>query len=110
MRGSISTVNGSIGIVGSEVGRSVETVNGDLTVGADSHVKGGIKVEKMNGHFGKWFGKPKIPRIVIGPNAIVDGPLVFEREVKLYLHTSARTGHIQGATPIRYDGSTPPRD
>lgn len=110
VRGSISTVNGSIGIVGSEIGHDIETVNGDITVGADSRVKGAVKVEKPQGNFGNWFGKQKIPRIVIGPNAVVEGPLVFEREVKLYIHATARTGSIKGATAIRYDGSAPPRD
>ena len=39
---------------------------------------------------------------------VVDGPLVFEREVVLYVHASARTGAITGATAIRYDGASPP--
>ena len=55
--------------------------------------KGGIKVEKPST---SWLpihiGKHKPPRIVIGPNAVVDGPLVFEREVKLYVHATARIG------------------
>ena len=48
--------------------------------------------------------------VVIGPNAVVDGPLVFEREVKLYVHGSARTGKITGASAIRFDTPTPPKD
>ena len=76
------------------------------------HVKGGIKVEKPGT---SWipihFGKHTPPRIIIGPNAVVDGPLVFEREVKLYVHASARTGAITGATAIRFDGAhAPPQD
>lgn len=110
VRGGISTVNGGIGIVGTDVGGRIETVNGDISVGADSHVKGGIKVEKQHGNLGGWFGKPKIPRIVIGPNAVVEGPLVFEREVKLYVHASARIGSVSGATAVRYAGATPPKE
>lgn len=110
VRGDISTVNGGIGIVGTAVGGRIETVNGDISVGADSRVTGGIKVEKQHGSFGGWFGKPKIPRIVIGPNAVVEGPLVFEREVKLYVHASARIGELRGATAVRYDGATPPKE
>ena len=106
----ISTVNGAIGLVGTGVEGGIETVNGDITVGADSHVKGGIKVEKPTGNFGINFGKQKIPRIVVGPNAVVDGPLVFEREVKLYVHASARIGSVSGASAQRYDGATPPKD
>ena len=40
--------------------------------------------------------------------AIVDGPLVFERKVELYVHSSAKTGPVTGATPVRFDGATPP--
>jgi hypothetical protein len=47
---------------------------------------------------------------VIGPNARVDGALVFKRDVKLYVHASAKTGPISGATAVRYEGARPPRD
>ncbi len=107
----IATVNGAIGIVGTDLGGGIETVNGDITVGMGSHVKGGIKVEKPNNKWsGMRIGKQKIPRIVVGPNAVVDGPLVFEREVKLYVHTSARIGSLRGATAVNFDGPTPPKD
>lgn len=108
--GDVSTVNGAIGLVGTAVEGGIETVNGDVTVGADSRVARGIRVEKPKGNFGLNFGKHKIPRVVIGPNAVVDGPLVFEREVKLYVHASARIGSVSGATAVRYDGATPPKD
>ncbi|RZA15516.1 MAG: hypothetical protein EOP93_16770 [Lysobacteraceae bacterium] len=110
VRGKVTTVNGAIGLVDNDVGGGIETVNGDVTVGVGSHVKGGILVDKPNGNFGIRFGKQKIPRIVIGPNAVVDGPLVFKREVTLYVHASARTGQVTGATAIRYGGASPPRD
>ncbi|WP_287598229.1 hypothetical protein [Thermomonas sp.] len=108
--GDVSTVNGAIGLVGTAVEGRIETVNGDVTVGADSRVARGIRIEKPKGNFGLNFGKHKIPRVVIGPNAVVDGPLVFEREVKLYVHASARIGSVSGATAVRYDGATPPKD
>ena len=107
----IETVNGAIGMVETDLGGGIETVNGDITVGVGSHVKGGIHVEKPNkGWSGFRMGKQKVPRIVIGPNAVVEGPLVFDREVKLYVHASARIGSLTGATPIRFDGNAPPRD
>lgn len=108
VRGGISTVNGGIGIVGTSVEGRIDTVNGDITVGADSSVKGGIKVEKNQGGLFSILSRQKIPRIIIGPNAVVEGPLVFEREVKLFVHTSARIGSVSGATAQRYEGSTPP--
>ena len=73
-------------------------------------MRGGIKVEKPGTSWLPRLGKPKVPRIVIGPGAVVDGPLVFEREVTLHVHASARTGPIRGATARRYDTPTAPRD
>ena len=105
--GNIETVNGSIGLVGAQLGGDIETVNGDITVGIDSVVKGGIKVNRPS--FGISLTAPRKPRIVIGPNAVVEGPLVFEREVVLLVHDSARIGPVTGATPQRFDSETAPR-
>jgi len=107
----VTTVNGAIGLVGTDLAGGIDTVNGDITVGIGSHVHGGIKVEKPGT---SWMpihiGKHTPPRIIIGPNAIVDGPLVFEREVKLYVHSSARIGSVTGATAVRFSGAQPPQD
>jgi DUF4097 and DUF4098 domain-containing protein YvlB len=108
--GDVGTVNGGIGLVDTDVDGGISTVSGDVTVGVGSHVKGGLKVEKPNNNWSIHFGKPRIQLIVIGPNAVVEGPLVFEREVKLYVHASARTGTITGATAIRFDGAHAPQD
>lgn len=107
----VTTVNGAIGLVGTDLAGGIDTVNGDITVGVGSHVHGGIKVEKPGT---SWMpihiGKRTPPRIIIGPNAIVDGPMVFEREVKLYVHASARIGSVTGATAVRFSGAQPPQD
>ncbi len=109
VRDGVSNVNGAIGVVGTEIGGDIETVSGDITVGADSHVKGRIHVEKPNrGGFNWNLRKQDPPRIVVGPNAVVDGPLVFDREVVLYVHSSARIGQVTGATAQRYSTATPP--
>ena len=105
--GNIETVNGSIGLVAAQLGGDIETVNGDITVGIDSVVKGGIKVNRPS--FGISLTAPRKPRVVIGPNAVVEGPLVFEREVVLLVHDSARIGPVTGATPQRFDSETAPR-
>lgn len=108
---NIETVNGSIGLVAASVGGDVSTVNGDVTVGIGSHVRGGLTVHKPGNN---WLpisiGKRRIPRIVIGPQARVDGPLRFEREVRLYVHDSARIGPVSGATAVRYSSNRAPRD
>ena len=105
----VETVNGAIGLVDTDLGGGIETVNGDITVGVGSHVKGGIHVDKPSQ---QWFsmGKRRPPRIIVGPDARVDGAMVFEREVKLYVHRSAKIGTVTGATPVRFDGATPPQD
>ena len=104
--GDLETVNGAIGLVDTEVAGGIETVNGDLTVGVGSHVRGGIHYEKPGQ---QWISfNRRDPRVIIGPNARVDGPLVFERDVKLYVHESAQIGTVTGASAIRYQGDHAP--
>ena len=106
--GNIETVNGSIGLVATQVGGDVQTVRGNITVGIDSHVAGGLRVEKSTGFFNN--DKKNPPRIVIGPNAVVQGPLVFERPVTLYVHKTAKIGPVTGATAQSFDGDTAPKE
>ena len=107
--GDIETVNGSVFVdSGGTVGGNIETVNGDITVGIGSHVRGGITVERPQ----SWFqSAPKRrPRVVIGPDAEVSGPMEFRREVSLYVHRTARIGQVTGAEPVRFETETAPQD
>lgn len=104
--GGIETVNGAIGLVGTDIARGLRTVNGDITVGVGSHVHGGIHVEKQKMQLISI--QRRDPRIVIGPNAQVDGALVFERPVTLWVHDSAKIGAVTGATVRRFSGAMPP--
>lgn len=106
--GGVETVNGSIGLVETELGKGIETVNGDITVGVLSHVHGGIEVTKPNFSFS--FKPARKPRVVIGPDAVVDGPLEFEREVSLYVHRTAKIGAVTGATARSFDSDVAPKD
>lgn len=108
VKGGVETVNGAIGLVGTHLGGDIATVRGNVTVGIDSHVAGGLRVEKSSGMFNLESKKPQ--RIIIGPNAVVEGPLVFEREVTLYVHRTAKTGKITGATATPYATDTAPQD
>lgn len=108
--GDVSTVSGGIGLVGTEVTGSVETVSGDITVGVGSHVHGDVRVRKSSGTSWIRFGTSRTPRIVIGPDAVVGGTLEFDHEVKLYVHETATTGAINGATPIPFSTRRAPRD
>ncbi len=110
----IHTVNGAIGLVASEVAGDVTTYAGDITIGIGSHVRGNLLVRKPNNGGGirivNLQVKPQPPRIVIGPDARVDGSLTFEHPVKLYVHRSARIGKVSGATPVMFDTPRPPAD
>ena len=106
--GEVSTVNGGITVQQTEVGGQVHTVNGDITIGAQSVVHGGILVEKSHG-FGIHWGKESKPRIVIGPNAVVEGELRFEHAVDLFVHPTAKIGKVTGATVQTYTDKLPPR-
>lgn len=106
--GDVETVNGAIGLVQTHVGGSVRTVNGDVTVGVGSVVRGGLTISRSSG----WFPTTpqRKPRVVIGPRAVVEGPLRFEREVRLYVHRTARIGEVTGAEPVVFDSDSAPAD
>ena len=105
--GKVSNVNGSIALDAAHVGGGIETTSGDINVGANSRVEGGILVNKDNSWF--HFGISRDPRIVIGPHAVVQGDLVFRRDVQLYVSNSATVGKIEGAKPISFSGEKPPQ-
>jgi hypothetical protein len=102
--GAAGNVNGSIVLTGAHVGGGLRTTSGDIDIADSSHVEGGILVEKSSG----WFNwNPRKPRIVIGPNSVVQGDLRFERDVELYVSDKATTGPIIGAKAIRFSGDKP---
>ena len=107
--GDVETVNGAIGLVDTDVGGGIETVNGDVTVGAGSHVAAASTYEKPN-KLVHQFGKPRMPRIVIGPNARGRRPAgVRARGRALYVHATRqdRPGHRRHRRS-RFDTPTPP--
>jgi DUF4097 and DUF4098 domain-containing protein YvlB len=104
--GKLENVNGRFELQGAHVAGGLHTVTGDIEVGADSRIEGGITVERVKG-FNISFAK-NVPRIVIGPGSTVQGLMKFEREVKLYVSDSAKIGEVIGATPITFSGDTPP--
>lgn len=100
--GGIDTVNGSIVMTQTRVQGEISTVGGDIDTGRSSWI-GSITVEESQGWQG---GHSRRPRIVIGPATVV-GPLRFEHAVDLYVHESADTGTIHGATARIYSGDSP---
>lgn len=108
--GQLSTVNGQIRLDAAHAGGGIETVSGNIDIGARSRVEGGIWVKDScsAGLLGWLFGSHcKSSDVVIGPDAIVQGTLRFEHEVKLYVSTRARIGPVEGAKPIVYPGEHP---
>ncbi|HEY6620244.1 MAG TPA: hypothetical protein VIY68_11895 [Steroidobacteraceae bacterium] len=102
--GSLTNVNGKIDLNSAHVGGGIKSVNGDMNILGTSHVEGGILVEKPSGML---FNR-RDPVIVIGPGAVVQGDLRFERQVKLYVSDKATIGAVTGATPIAFSGDNPP--
>lgn len=104
--GKTGTVNGGINLDAAHVGGGISTVSGDITVGANSRVEGGILVDKPGG----WFSfntNSRLPHVVIGPHAVVQGTLEFRREVVLQVSDTAQIGPVKGATPVKFSGDVP---
>ncbi|MDE2085221.1 MAG: hypothetical protein KGI64_10200 [Xanthomonadaceae bacterium] len=105
--GKVSNVNGSIALDAAHVGGGIETTSGDIDIGANSRVEGGVLVNADRSWF--HFGVGHDPFIIIGPHAVVKGDLVFKRVVRLYVSDSATVGKIEGAKPIPFSGDKPPQ-
>jgi DUF4097 and DUF4098 domain-containing protein YvlB len=103
--GAVTNVTGSIDLTNAHVGGGIKTANGNINILGQSRVQGGILVEAATVAASDGGGTP---RIVIGPNADVEGPLRFERPVKLFVSDQASIGPVTGATPIRFSGDAPP--
>jgi DUF4097 and DUF4098 domain-containing protein YvlB len=105
IRGDVENVNGRIEIDATRVQGHLQTTSGDITVGPNSRVGGGILVKKPSM---SWFNRNnRIPKIVIAENAVVNGTLQFDREVDLYVSDSAKIGKVEGASVRRFKGSKP---
>lgn len=103
IEGQLSSVNGHIEMIGARAGLLV-TNNSSITLDQGSVIDGELRVRKSQG-INLGGGSP--PRVVIGRDVEVAGPLTFEREVDLYVHESARVGEISGAEPTVYSGESP---
>jgi DUF4097 and DUF4098 domain-containing protein YvlB len=106
--GHLSNVNGAIILAGATVNGGISTVNGNIEIGANSHVRGGIVVHKPSTGFFHWWSDSDKPRVVVGPGAVVEGAMKFERAVRLYVSDTATIGTVTGATPIKFTGDQPP--
>lgn len=103
--GELRNVNGHVTLTGAHVAGGIRTVGGDIDIEGPSRVEGGIHVEKSGG----WISfETHKPRIVIGPGAVVQGELRFDRDVQLYISDKATVGPITGASAVKFSGDRPP--
>jgi hypothetical protein len=108
--GSLTNVNGHIALEAAHVGGGINTVGGDIDIGRNSLVAGGISVDQESHKF-LWFfhwNSSGVPRVVIGPGASVQGELRFKRPIRLFISDSATVGPISGATAVTFAGESPP--
>lgn len=107
---NVGNVNGEIDLTGAEIGGDLSTVSGDIDLEDRSVVKGDLIVEEPGG----WsWGKEKSrkPRIVIGPGSSVEGTIVLERTVDLFISETAEVGGVSGVMSmddaVRFSGDRP---
>ncbi len=103
--GRLANVSGDIELAAAHVAGGIATVAGNISVMGASRVEGGIRIEKPSSSL---IQIGTTPRIVIGPGATVQGELRFEREVHLYVSDHATIGTVSGATPVPFQGDSPP--
>jgi hypothetical protein len=106
--GRLANVNGTIILADATVGGGITTVNGNIDIGANSHVQGGIIVHKPSTGFFHWWSDSDKPRVVVGPGAVIEGTMKFDRAVRLYVSDTATIGQVTGATPGKFSGDHPP--
>lgn len=105
--GTLISDHGTILLDGAHIGGGIQTKGGHIEVRANSRVEGGITSGQRH-----WFGlsdydKMHLPKVVIGPHAVVQGPLNFHNVV-LLVSESAQIGPVTGATPVWFSGDTLP--
>lgn len=91
VEGKVGSINGQLWLKGARAG-SLENTAGGMIIEADSVVSGELRIRKPRGE------KTDPVTVVIHAGAQVEGPLVFEREVKLQVHRDAIIGRVEGAT------------
>jgi cytoskeletal protein CcmA (bactofilin family) len=95
--GEIGNVNGRISVEGATVKDDVTTVTGDIRL-HDAVLQGDLVVEEP----GMWSnsGKKRKPRIIIGPGSRIEGDIVIEHEVELFISDSAEIGSVKGVMSL----------
>ncbi|WP_376694750.1 DUF4097 family beta strand repeat-containing protein [Wenzhouxiangella sp. EGI_FJ10305] len=103
IEGQVSSVNGRIEMTGARAA-SLVTNNSSILLDDGAVISGALSVRKSQGIS---FSAGSPPKVVIGADVKVEGPLTFEREVELFVHETAVVGEITGAEAMPYSGEQP---
>jgi predicted acyltransferase (DUF342 family) len=107
--GSIENVNGRISLTGAEIGGDVRTVMGDVEL-QQSILRGDLVIEKPSS-WNDRTSRNRDPRVVIGPGSRVEGTIVVEHEIDLFISEDAEVGGVSGIMGIddakRFSGDEP---
>ena len=105
--GEVSNVNGRISLTGTEIGGDVTTVTGDVRID-QSVLKSDLVIEEPS----SWNkASNRKPRIVVGPGSRIEGAIVVEYEVELFISDEAEVTEVRGVMTLddaqRFSGDVP---
>lgn len=107
VEGDYKTVNGKLKAIHSEIHGTVQAVNGSVILLDGTRVHDDVIIKKSKGFFNSSTSKK--PVVVLGKDVQIDGDLIFEKPVKLYIHDSAKyDDDFENAEVIKFSGSEQP--
>ena len=110
--GAVTTVNGALDFNGATISGDASTVNGDVTLADKTVIEGDLVIEKPDRSFWNWSDSSRhLPVVTIGPGSRVDGTIVLNRKVKLFISETASVGAVSGEMTmedaVRFKGKRP---
>jgi cytoskeletal protein CcmA (bactofilin family) len=100
VKGAVKTVNGEVRLAPYAQAGQLSTVLGNIIVQENARVERGILVSRPKGNNSNLPDYP--PKVTIGAGAEVNGELVFEHPVTLFVHSTAKIGTVKGAEVVRF--------
>ena len=104
--GSLTNVNGRIIVTNARVMGGISTIGGNVNINGHAQIDGGIWIKNLS--LGVLQRGVHVPRVVIGPGAVVHGELRFEHQGKLFVSDKADIGSVSGVDIVRFSGENPP--
>lgn len=94
--GGISTLTGDIDLAGAKVKGGLRSTSGTITLRGDTIIEGGITLDDVQVDE-KSPDVLRFPRILIGPHARIEGPIISKRGAVVIASVNAHVGPIEGA-------------